>query len=184
MMDVLFLFRSTLLARRPSTPSPQTPPGQLKRFGRRIFDEPRHDPYEPAGKVREPTRCGECGAVYHSGRWHWGEAPEAARVDTCPACRRVRDKLPAGWLTIEGPFVAAHRATLTALVHNQAERERAEHPLNRIMRIDEHDDRIEVTTTDIHSPQRLGEALKRAHDGDLTVKYGKDEYSVRVNWRR
>jgi hypothetical protein len=45
-------------------------------------------------------------------------------------------------------------------------------------------ERTLVTTTDIHLPQRIGEALRSAYQGDLDVAYGKDEYSVRVDWRR
>lgn len=172
------------MAGRPLTPSPLTPPGHLKRYGSRILDDRRHDPYEPAGKYHEPTRCGQCGAVYRAGRWHWGDAPEAARADTCPACRRTHDKLPAGWLVIDGPFVAAHRDELLGIIHNEAEHERSEHPLNRIMHIDERDGRIEVSTTDIHLPQRVGQKLKSAYDGELVVQYGKDEYSVRLHWHR
>jgi hypothetical protein len=92
--------------------------------------------------------------------------------------------LPAGWLVLEGPFVIAHRGDLMALIRHEAERERREHPLNRIMQVDEREDRIEVTTTDVHLPQRIGRALRRAHDGELTVRHGKDEYSIRLEWRR
>jgi hypothetical protein len=148
------------------------------------LDDKRHDPYQPAGKYPEPTRCDQCGAVYHGGRWRWGAAPEAARADVCPACHRTRDKLPAGSLILEGPFVAAHGTELIRIAHHEAEHERVEHPLNRIMQIDEHEGRIEISTTDIHLPQRIGEALKRAHHGKLTMQYGKDEYSVRVHWGR
>ena len=154
------------------------------RFRDRIFDDKRHDPYEPPGKYPEPTRCTGCGAVYHKGHWQWGTAPEDARADTCPACRRIADRLPAGTLTLAGAFLAAHRADLLHLVQNEAEHERREHPLHRIMRIDEHPDRVEVSTTDIHLPQRMAVALKRAYDGDFTVEYGHDEYSVRVRWER
>jgi hypothetical protein len=170
------------LARRASTPSPLTPPGHVTRYRSRIFDDKRHDPYQPAGKYPEPTRCEQCGAVYHGGRWRWGEAPSAAGSDICPACRRVQDKLPAGWLILEGPFVVSHRTELLGIIRNEAEHERVEHPLNRIMQLDEHGERIEISTTDIHLPQRIGEALKRAHHGELTVQYGKDEYSVRLRW--
>lgn len=102
----------------------------------------------------------------------------------CPAWRRTRDKLPAGSLILEGPFVAAHGTELIRIAHNEAEHERLEHPLNRIMQIDEHEGRIEISTTDIHLPQRIGEALKRAHHGKLTMQYGKDAYSVRLHWQR
>jgi hypothetical protein len=102
----------------------------------------------------------------------------------CPACQRIRDKLPAGEVTLEGTFVNAHRTELVQLVHNQAKHEREEHPMNRIMDLDEGADRVHVSTTDIHLPQRIGEALKRAYDGELEVHYGHDEYTVRVHWRR
>jgi hypothetical protein len=173
-----------IMTGRPSIPSPLTPPGHLKRYGSRIFDDQRHDPYQPAGKYSEPTHCGQCGVAYHKGRWQWGAAPESASSTTCPACRRIRDKLPAGWLILDGPFVAAHRDELIAIIRNEGEHERGEHPLNRIMQIDEHDGRIEVTTTDIHLPQRIGEKLKSAYHGELTVKYAEDEYSVRLHWHR
>ena len=100
-----------------------------------------------------------------------------------PACPRIRDKLPAGEVTLEGPFVHAHRAELVHLVRDQAEHERDERPLHRIMQLDEGADRVRVSTTDIHLPQRIGEALKRAYDGELELHYGDDEYTVRVHWR-
>ena len=78
----------------------------------------------------------------------------------------------------------AHRAELVQLVRNEAEHERKEHPLHRIMQLDEEADRVWVSTTDIHLPHRIGEALKRAYDGELQIHYGHDEYSVRVHWRR
>ena len=164
--------------------APTTTAGPAARYRARIFDDKRHDPYQPAGKYTEPTRCRDCGAIYRKGRWQWGEAPEGARVDACPACRRTQDRLAAGTLVLEGAFLAAHRAELLKLIHNEAEHERREHPLHRIMHIDEPGDRVEVSTTDIHLPQRIGEALKRAYDGELGVQYGHDEYTVRVHWQR
>lgn len=154
------------------------------RFRDRIFDDPRHDPYQAKGKYVEPTRCRACGAAYHKGHWQWGAPPAGAHEDVCPACRRIHDKMPAGTLIVDGPFVTAHRQDLLNLVHNEAERERSEHPLNRVMRVDEAGDRIEVSTTDIHLPQRMGEALKHAYDGELSVQYGHDDYTVRVHWQR
>jgi hypothetical protein len=58
------------------------------------------------------------------------------------------------------------------------------HPMNRVISIKETEHLIEISTTDIHLPQRIGEALRSAHQGDLEVHYGKDDYSVRVVWRR
>jgi hypothetical protein len=170
--------------RRKSIRAPATPPGHLKRFGAHILDDPRHDPYQPAGKYAEPTRCGTCGAVYHRGRWQWIQAPEHSRARPCPACRRVHDRLPAGRLVLSGAYVPLHRAELLQIVRNQAENERLTHPLNRVIDIDERPDGVEISTTDIHLPRRIGEALKHAHDGELRIEFGKDAYEIRVHWQR
>ena len=162
----------------------QGPAGTAMRYRDRIYDDKQHDPYHASGKYVEPTRCGTCGLVYHRGRWQQGEAPATGNVAACPACRRIADKLPTGVLTLAGAFVAAHRADLVHLVRNEAERERTDHPLHRLMTLEEEPARVVVTTTDIHLPRRIGEALKHAYDGELDVKFGADEYTVRVDWRR
>lgn len=172
------------MTRRRALPTPQRPAGGVARYGDRFFDAQRHDPYEVAGKYPEPTQCGTCGAVFHHGRWQWESMPQGAHIALCPPCRRIRDKLPAGEITLEGSFVQAHQVELVHLIRNEAEHEGKEHPLNRIMQLDEHTGRVHVSTTDIHLPQRIGQALKRAYDGDLEVHLGHDEYSVRAHWRR
>jgi len=167
-----------------TTPASRTAPGQIERHGSGGFDDRLRDPYQHAGKYREPARCEQCGAVWHGGRWQWAEAPAAAHATTCPACRRMHDELPAGVITLDGPFIALHHDELVAIARHTAEHERLDHPLNRIMQVSEPDGRIEITTTDIHLPQRIGAALKSAYDGELVVRYAQGEYSVRVHWSR
>ena len=145
--------------------SPTQPPGGVDRHGARVFDEKKHDPYQAAGKVREPAVCEDCRAAYHRGHWQWATAEPGAHPVVCPACRRIREKLPAGTLAIEGPFFLAHRDEILHLVRNEADHERREHPLNRIMGIEDGPTACVVTTTDIHLPQRIGRALERAYDG-------------------
>ena len=74
------------------------------------------------------------------------------QIALCPGCQRIRDKLPAGEITLEGAFVHAHQAELVRLVRNEAEHEGKEHPLHRIMHLDEDVHRVAVSTTDIHLP--------------------------------
>jgi hypothetical protein len=161
-----------------------TAPGQSKRFGARVLDDPRHDPYQPPGKYAEPTHCPTCGAVYQRGRWHSHAPMPGSRPETCPACRRVHDRLPAGRVTLSGPYVALHRLELVQLARNQEREERAEHVLHRIMDIDERADAIDITTTDVHLPRRIGEAVRRAHDGALAIDFADDAYEIRVRWQR
>ncbi len=169
---------------RHGTLPPGSQPGQFPRYGARALDDPRHDPYQPAGKYASPSHCTHCGAAYFEGRWQWTAPAEHTRVTECPACRRERDGMPAGTLTLQGEYVAPHRLDLIALARNEARHENAEHPLNRIMHVDENGGRIEITTTDIHLPERMGKALARAHGGELDIKYARDEYAVRVLWQR
>lgn len=145
------------------------------------------DPYQDDRRTpSEPTVCPDCGAVYQAGRWAWvSPAPEGANQEPCPACQRVRDRFPAGTITLEGGFLAEHRDEIFGLVQNQAEAERQEHPLNRIMEIDEAGpEAVTITTTDIHLPRRILEALHRAYEGDMEFTYGDDETSLRGRWAR
>ena len=70
------------------------------------------------------------------------------------------------------------------LVHHVETRERAEHPLNRIMAVEEKDGAALVTTTDIHLARDIGEALHHAYKGDLEFHYNPQEYLLRVSWTR
>ena len=167
---------------RPGQPGPAA--GTVTRYRDRIYDDKRHDPYEASGKYAEPTHCGTCGALFHRGRWQWGAAQPASHATTCPACRRIADALPAGEIVLEGPFVAGHRDELLGLVRHEGERERTEHPMHRVIATTAEGERIVVTTTDVHLPRRIGEALERAWDGKLDLRFGHDEYSVRAVWRR
>jgi hypothetical protein len=172
------------VTRRNRPQTTDTAPGGIERFGRRVLDDARHDPYQPAGKYSEPTNCPSCGAIFREGRWQWGAVAPHSHLVTCPACRRIKDRLPAGTLTLEGPYVQAHGVELLNIASHQAELERKEHPLHRIIRIDQVEARIVITTTDLHLPRRIGEAVKRAHDGVLDIAFGNDEYVVRVRWSR
>lgn len=171
------------MTRQSSVRTPDTPPGGVPRRSR-ILNDQRVDPYQARGKYSEPTVCSDCGAVFRRGRWAHGKAPDGANRDRCPACWRIREKLPAGRVVLEGPFYAAHRDELLRLVRHEADNESSEHPINRIMDIEEDGERAVVTTTDIHTPHRIGTALARAYQGELKMHYGDEEYSIRVSWRR
>lgn len=146
------------------------------------------DTYRLARKFPEPTVCSECKAVFVGGRWQWNaegaKVPAGAKEAICPACRRIRDGYPAGTLTISGKFLELHRDDVKGVLRAEEQLETAEHPLNRIASMEEGDETIAITTTDIHLPRRIAEALYRAYEGELSVDYAEDEQSIRVNWKR
>ncbi len=155
-------------------------------YGRkdRLMQERGHDVYRSRAKLPEPTRCTECGVVYLKGRWVWAEAPEGAAPAVCPACRRISDRFPAGQIDIRGGFFAEHRDEILNLVHNVENKEKTDHPMERIMAIEELPEGAGITTTGIHLARGIGSALTRAYNGALTVRYLEGENFVKVAWTR
>jgi len=154
--------------------------------GKGVIVESEHDPYRSQAKPPEPTMCPQCQAFFHQGRWQWLAAPPHGRAHEtlCPACQRVRDRFPAGYVTLEGEFFRAHRDELMQRVKSRAEQARAEHPLQRLMDIEEHDGAVVITTTDTHLARGIGEALQDAYRGELTFRYEQSQELLRVHWKR
>lgn len=143
------------------------------------------DPYQLVMKLTEPTACPECGAVYRQGRWTWEPRPEDSGESVCPACRRIGEKYPAGRLTLSGAFVRFHLLDLMRLARAQEGAEKPEHPMNRIIEIaEEMPDKLVITTTDIHLPRRIADAIKRAYRGTRKEKFDESEYIVQITWHR
>jgi hypothetical protein len=152
--------------------------------GDRLIHERVHDPYKTRLKLREPTVCTQCSAVYYDGRWQWTERPGGAYEALCQACHRTNDGYPAGFVTLSGTFLSTHKTEVLGVVHNQEKMEKDEHPLHRILAIEREVDSIAIKTTDIHLPRRIGEALQSAYDGELRFHYDEEAYVIRVTWKR
>jgi NMD protein affecting ribosome stability and mRNA decay len=150
----------------------------------RLLRELEHDPYHAKVKLKEPSVCRDCGAIYHRGRWSWDAAPEGAHEVLCPACQRVRDRVPAAFLSVGGPFFEEHREEILNLIDNNIERERAEHPLKRLMDRETRDGEVVFTFTDAHLARGIGEALHSACEGELDYEYAKEDIMLRVRWSR
>jgi hypothetical protein len=149
-----------------------------------LMDEVVHDPLQAQEKMTEPMVCKNCQAVFRKGRWQWLAPPKNARQGQCPACKRIQQKMPAGYVTIEGAFALDHRDELLRLIHHLENHEKAEHPLKRIMWTEQREDGLLVTTTDIHLAHGIGEALHHAYKGELDAQFNDAEYLLRVRWRR
>ena len=157
-------------------------------YGRkdRLIKEKRHDTYFEKEKLAEPTRCPVCQALFSNGRWTWKKVSEKTEVHqaTCPACRRITDNYPAGYIEIRGEFFTEHRSEIENLIHNVEEQEKARHPLQRLISITVQDNHTLVTTTGIHLARRIGEAVTRSCKGELSIHYGAGEQSIRVYCQR
>lgn len=162
-------------------------PQWKRRKSDRMLHDPEHDTYKSKRKLPEPTVCPDCGAVFRAGRWAWGDKPLEAHRSLCPACHRIRDHYPAGHVTLRGSFVREHRGEVLGLVRNVEARERASHPLKRIIGIagsEESADDMVITTTDIHLARSIGDELYAAYSGRMDYYYVDDANHVRVRWER
>jgi hypothetical protein len=164
----------------PKSVTPGPPPAHKYQ----VFAERIHDAYKSSLKLPAPTLCPDCGAVYSDGRWQWLPRPAGAHTERCPACHRVHDRFPAGYVKLEGDFWVQHESELIQLVRNLEKKEKAEHPLKRIMDIVKEDGGLLVTTTDVHLAHGIGEALHHAYKGELDSHYNPEEKLLRVRWRR
>src|SRR5262245_25321547 len=144
------------------------------------------DPYRASAKPPEPTVCPQCKASFTEGRWSWEKLPRESDPyeQLCPACQRIHDRFPAGYVIIKGEFFAQHRDEIVALIENHEKKEKANRPLQRIMSIDENGGGLEVTTTDSHLARGIAEALHGAYKGDLKLRYSRDENLLRATWKR
>jgi len=107
----------------------------------------------------------------YDGRWRWVPGLEAGHEQLGAACRRINDKFPAGIVTLRGDFARDRREEMIRLARHQEEPEKKEHPLNRIIGIEEDTRGIVINTTDIRLPRRIGGAVRRAFHGDIETNF-------------
>jgi hypothetical protein len=158
---------------------------RLLAHGNPRLEEEIHDPYRTPRKARSPARCSECGATYRKGRWTWERLqPPPPATLLCPACRRIRDRYPAGEITIGGRFYVEHADEALRLIRNVEGAEHRDHPLHRIIGIERKSGVATVTTTDLHLPRRIAHALESAWGGKLATHYDEAGCFVRIAWER
>ncbi|HEX7465858.1 MAG TPA: BCAM0308 family protein, partial [Usitatibacter sp.] len=146
--------------------------------------ERRDDSYREDAKMPDPAACPACRATYLKGRWTWNDAPAGAASHKCPACRRVEDDFPAGYVTLRGEFLPRHRGEIVDLVMARGASGKRDHPLQRIIAVKDVAEGLLVTTTDAHLASVIARAVHDAYKGELKLTYSKDENFLRASWTR
>lgn len=157
----------------------------MKRMDK-LIQEYIHDPYFTKEKYHDPSVCERCGVVFHNGIFEWINPPPAnAEKFICPACRRIEDKYEGGVVYLKiTPYLQKHKEEILNQIKNVEKEEMKYRPLERIISIEEQDDEIIIKTTYEHLARRIGEAIHRAHKGDLKLNYPEGKKYVRVYWQR
>lgn len=167
--------------KRPAPPQDRRP--REERYRPREPESAPHDTYARTAKAAGTIVCSGCGVVYRDGRWAFGTPPSTdVEHELCPACQRIRDGYPAGTLRLPAAFLDDRDETVR-LIRNAEEAERAEHPLERLMTLeDEPDGGLVVTTTGIHLARALANKLERRFHRQARIRYPEEEHRIQVDW--
>ena len=144
------------------------------------------DPYRAPKKHRKNTKCPECGLIYSRGAWRHAKAQLRGEVHwkSCPACLRTRHGFAGGELKLSGDFFIEHHGEILNRIENLARAVKAEHPLERIVKMDEKSGELVIFATSEHLVARLGKAVHRDFKGELVLKYARDDKYALAHWRR
>ena len=144
------------------------------------------DTYLPRLAPKEVIQCTGCGAFYH--RRHWMLAAPAGFIMPvhvhriyCPACRKMKERYPSGELTLRG-MDPAERQEILRILRNEEEQARSKNPLERIMKVAQHNTEWKVETTTEKLAQRLGRSVRKARGGTLAYKWSHNNKFLRVIW--
>jgi len=126
--------------------------------------------------------CGDCGVVQYRGKWSWGTPPLAQlTLSHCPACTRVRDGHPGGILRLPAEF-RAHEGEIRQLLRHVEAAEKGEHPLERLMELQDSDGALVVTTTGVHLARQIAHKLAKRFHAKPHFRYADREELVHVDW--
>lgn len=150
------------------------------------------DPYIKTTGHSEVVICSQCKSVYHDQRWYLEEqAKDALKgkrdeigFTICPACSKMRDKMPGGIVKLTGNFLQYHQEEILNLIHNEGDKAKQLNPLERVMDIEMMSSGIDVLTTNEKLAQRIGKALHKAYSGIVTYAWSQDTKLARVSWQR
>jgi hypothetical protein len=158
-------------------------PGGRRDHPERNVQPKEHDPYRRQHKPRDAIVCDRCGVVLHGGRWYWGAPPLCdEKGGLCPACQRIRDRYPAGTIRL-ARIPEKYREEILRMIHNTEKREKGEHPLERLMGIEQGEGGVVVvTTTGMHLARCIASALQRRFHRGVAIHYAQGESLVHVDW--
>jgi hypothetical protein len=104
--------------------------------------------------------CPHCGVCYQDGNLTWTAQPtRLAENFDCPACRAIADNAVGRTLQLSGKLLREHLDEVLSLIKHTVVNTKAEHALERTLKVQADDHGVEVTTTGMHLANRIAHAL-------------------------
>ena len=140
------------------------------------------------GKIKEGAICSVCGLIYRHKRWIKSEVlpfhiREHGKETLCPACAKIKYNKPGGIVSIKWDNIKEDSEELLNLIKNVGERAISINVLDRIIKVKENKNNVEVETTSGVLAQRIGRAVEKTYHGNLCYIWSKNEKLVRVQWQ-
>jgi NMD protein affecting ribosome stability and mRNA decay len=131
------------------------------------------------GRLREPSVCEQCGAVFSRRVWRKPATFSAAlltraRWTRCPACVQASREEYLGRVLLRGPYAAARVREITARIHNVVARAHETQPERRMVSIEGQESGLEVLTTSQKLAHRIAHELQKAFGGRTTYVWADD----------
>jgi NMD protein affecting ribosome stability and mRNA decay len=149
------------------------------------------DPYIVKTRNNHMAVCTKCHTVYFNKRWYIDEDLYQKKIlmkkiekVLCPACRKIKDNFPGGIVRLRGAFLNDHKDEIINLIRNEEERARGFNPLERIIKITDVKNELEITTTNEKLAQRIGKSMQKAYQGKVKYKWSDDTKLLRADWER
>ncbi len=127
--------------------------------------------------------CTSCGVQYRGGKFEWYHGGIAGLKEIiCPACKRSETRAIGAVTSLHGEFLIKHKADILRLVRETEIIERALHPLQRIIEIDEQGAGIQIATTYEQLARRIAERIHSACGGSLQSSRSPGDGLLHMDW--
>lgn len=180
------------------------PAKQLKKsnqMGKRKLAQSMPQWWHKKNLGKEPVQvCERCHAVYYDEHWHsWQNAKSLAdflrkgsmaKETLCTECAYIKkghDGVEGyeGEVLLHGLTDPKEKTEILNLVRNVGKRATLRDPEDQIIKIEDKEDTVRVTTTENQLAVSIGKQVARAHKGGkLEIKFSEVDHLVRVVWTR
>jgi len=171
----------------------QAPPGNIGRglirsLSRRGSAAKKTAPIAKARKLKDPSICDRCGAVYTAKSWRTAHrlAPKLmakAAYIHCPACEQVAKREYFGRVLVRGPLSAQMLERIRARIDNVGRRAEFNQPERRIVSADWDGSTLEVLTTSQKLAHRIARELEKEFGGRATYQWKDEDGMLLTIWK-
>lgn len=121
--------------------------------------------------------CKNCQALYDRLKWVFNQKLYEKYKDDketekilCPACKRLKDKVVAGILYLEGEVLLTKKEEIRNFIHNEIKKALANNFMSRILRMEDEGHKITIYSIDAPLVLYLGRRFKRVFHGHLEIQ--------------